>query len=484
MIELDRFSIDFRVDADGSIGLGHLVRCLALGEMLQSEFPIAFHCRPLSLLLIKEIESRGFKYCEVNDDAEWVVDLNRGNCVVLDGYQFKHELELSIKLSGATLVTIDDLFSRSFAADLIINHSPRANSKLYFSPPFTLFALGSDYVLLRFVFLQMARKPASVQLQKKHNLFICFGGADPKNLTQRAVELACKNYVFSRICVITGASYAFKKELDDYIQIGGCKVERYHNLDADQIAEIMSACNIAIVPASGILLEVLSIGMKVISGAYIDNQIHLLDDFSNKGYVLNAGNFSPALLEEKITEALNDQKYEMPKLYDGRSDERFRKLFQALNLMKSIRARVANSYDLELTYTWAVNSAIRQYSFNQNEITREEHSRWFLNKINHPNCLYLLILLNDETIGSVRFDINERIAIISYHVDPQFHGKGFGLPVLKVGIEQFCSSNLYEKVEKIIGKVQVENVASIRIFEKMGFEQIEDNGIVTFVKEV
>ena len=158
MIALNKFSIDFRVDADGAIGLGHLIRCLALGEMLQREYQVVFHCRPLSLLLIKEIESRGFRYYEVIDDAEWVVGLNSSNCVVLDGYQFKYELELSIKLTGATLVTIDDLFSRSFAADLIINHSPKANSKLYSSLPFTLFALGNDYVLLRSVFLHMARK--------------------------------------------------------------------------------------------------------------------------------------------------------------------------------------------------------------------------------------------------------------------------------------------------------------------------------------
>ncbi len=47
-------------------------------------------------------------------------------------------------------------------------------------------------------------------------------------------------------------------------------------------------------------------------------------------------------------------------------------------------------------------------------------------------------------IGSIRFDIKEGDAMISYLLDPAYHGRGFGQLILKQGIERFINENILE----------------------------------------
>lgn len=482
MVTSSKFSINFRVDANSTIGLGHLIRCIALAEMLQSEFLINFHCFTLSPELKDEIIKRNYFYHELDDEETWLADLSNQNCVVLDGYQFDYEFELTIKKTGAFLVTIDDLFTRTFASDLIINHLPSAYPGNYLARPYTLFALGLEYALLRSIFLKLSVGRSLVK--DKRSIFICFGGADPQNHTQKVVEfIAAKNY-FDRICVVTGASYSYKEELDELIRKICPHVESYHNLDANKMADVMSTCNIAIVPASGILLEALALRMVVITGAYIENQYYLLDAFANKGYIFNSVDFSISNIENQLSEAISSRYTGMESIIDGKSDERLRKYFRTLNIINFIGLRAAGETDLDLTYRWANDSIIRRYSFSKNLITKDAHREWFLRKIKDPECLYLLLFYNDSILGSVRFDIVEKDAIISYHIDSSFHNKGFGLPALKIGLEKLYNSSHFKRINRIVGKVQLENIASIKIFEKLGFEKMANNDTLIFYKVV
>ena len=97
----------------------------------------------------------------------------------------------------------------------------------------------------------------------------------------------------------------------------------------------MIESDLAIVPASGILFEVLATKCKVISGTYIDNQKIFFDSLYNLGVSGNAGNFEKNSIKKAIIAVLkNDWKNE--NLIDGKSKERILKLF--------LDAKNSNSY--------------------------------------------------------------------------------------------------------------------------------------------
>lgn len=124
--------------------------------------------------------------------------------------------------------------------------------------------------------------------------------------------------------------------------------------------------------------------------------------------------------------------------------------------------------DVELTYRWAKDPVVRMYAHNKEKIKWETHKKWFYNKLADNECEYYILMDKGKDIGSIRFDINENgFAVISYLIDPLFQSKGYGKIILEMGIERL--KHRKEKVKKLVGFVLQENIASIKIFEKLGF---------------
>ncbi|WP_162533661.1 GNAT family N-acetyltransferase [Dokdonia sp. Dokd-P16] len=131
--------------------------------------------------------------------------------------------------------------------------------------------------------------------------------------------------------------------------------------------------------------------------------------------------------------------------------------------------------DVQATFNWASNPAIRSFSFNQNKILLKDHIKWFNNRLSDNNCEYFIAYDGINRVGSIRFDITNNNALLSYLIDPEFHGKGFGTQILKDGIAKL--KNIRNDVDIISGFVIPENKASVYIFNKLQFdvETVEDN---------
>lgn len=135
--------------------------------------------------------------------------------------------------------------------------------------------------------------------------------------------------------------------------------------------------------------------------------------------------------------------------------------------------RLANETDIDITYKWATDSIVRKYSFNKGEIKFEEHTNWFKSKINNSNCIYLILCNDGKKIGSIRYDIESESALISYLIDSNFHGNGYGKKILELG-EQYLIEN-YSNIRNVFGFVLNDNIASVKIFEKCQYTAIEQN---------
>lgn len=464
--------IVFRVDGSPEMGLGHLVRCIALAHMLKEAFDIIFVCRLIPEKIINELADNNFQLQIISSENNFFYLINPDNIVVLDGYAFDSVYQNQIKAAGCKLVCIDDLHDKEFVADLIINHAPGIIPDHYKARPYTQFALGPEYALLRPVFLEQAKKERKIE--KTDKVLICFGGSDHNNLTEHTLKVVKGFSQFNKIMVITGPAYLHLNSLSSLIK-SDQRIMHFHAADENYMLSIMQEANLAIVPASGILLEALAARCQVVSGMHIENQKLFYSNFKRTGAFFDAVDFNESDLFKAIEKSLTIS-YKEQSIIDGNSGYRLLKYFLRLEIIDKIKMRKVRASDRQITFKWANDSKVRAYSFKQHLITEEEHNSWFQTKIQDHSCLYLIAEMNNFIIGSIRFDIKGNEAIISYLIDPEYHGKGFGHLLLVNGIKYILETakEINLSFQKIVGYVMKNNIPSIKSFERLGFKKCEE----------
>lgn len=282
-----KLKVFIRVDGSSQIGLGHLVRCIALAHMLKSDFEISFYCKYIPDSMQLELIERRFALIKISDEEQFLNQLSSNTIVVLDGYNFDTEYQIQIKTKGCKLVCIDDLNDKYFYADLIINHGSGFKEGDYSTQPSTKFALGPQFALLRSTFLNQITKPRVIS--KFDNLFICFGGADSFNLSAITLEVVLEFNTFKHIAILTGPAYKANIQLQELIMKDN-RVVHLQNLSEYEMLTEMLKAEIAIVPSSGIILEVFSVGIPTISGFFVDNQSSASEYFEKHSLIYSCGN--------------------------------------------------------------------------------------------------------------------------------------------------------------------------------------------------
>ncbi|SNS56201.1 Protein N-acetyltransferase, RimJ/RimL family [Ekhidna lutea] len=141
------------------------------------------------------------------------------------------------------------------------------------------------------------------------------------------------------------------------------------------------------------------------------------------------------------------------------------------NFKKDMQLRRASLSDEEITFKWASDEAIRKYSFKKNKIISSEHSQWFRSKISSERCLYFILWFEGNRIGSIRIDIENNEGLISYLLDSDVHGKGFGTILLNLAERRV--KNINSEIKWLKGYVLDDNVASQKIFKKLGYSEMK-----------
>jgi UDP-2,4-diacetamido-2,4,6-trideoxy-beta-L-altropyranose hydrolase len=317
-----------RADGNSEIGLGHLIRCIALAHMIKSVFNIHFIFKDAPGQIIQDILISGFRFTKINNERELFNILNEGDIVIVDHYGLDSNYQKEIKALGCILVCIDDLHDKPFLADLIINHAPGVHTCDYKATPYTKFALGPKFALIRPEFIKIALEGSQHEINR--NLMICFGGADFNNLTCKAIESIYQNRFFEKIYVITGVSYLFKNQLTSLIKIDE-RIEWCENQNAAGMLKYMQKCQYILAPASSIAYELLSVGCTWLGGYYVENQKKIYEGFKQLNCLVDFGDLNknlPFLLpnyNNNLTHSLNNINP-----IDGKSNLRIKNIFCAL----------------------------------------------------------------------------------------------------------------------------------------------------------
>lgn len=325
--------IILRADSSPEIGLGHLYRIISLAHILSDHFDCLIATNDISKIPEAELKKLVISVIQIaagnyslpdekanNEEVPFDMEemLSGNEIVIIDGYWFGTEYQKRIKKKGCILVCIDDLCDKEYFADLIINHAPGLTSESYHAQPYTKFALGPDYAILRPAFLKQAKALRTIKLSE--GIFICFGGSDYLNLTKTVLQVVIDLNYFKKIDIVLGSSFVHKKNLIE-MAMGNDAIKIHENLNEETMLETMLLSDLAIVPASSVLYEVMAAGCKSITGYYSLNQKLIYNGFVEKDAVFGCGDFSNLKKDlERFFEDYNDWKPQQ--LIDGLSGTR------------------------------------------------------------------------------------------------------------------------------------------------------------------
>lgn len=334
---MKRARILFRADGHQQMGLGHVVRSMALAEMLQDDYDILFATRTPIISLKDQIQALGVQLIELpwpeNElkEAKELCQryLKEEDIVVVDGYHFATAYQKTIKDFGCRLVAIDDIHAHPFLADVVINHALGINRADYQLLPETQLKLGTSFSLLRKEIRSANKRPLAKPTTTP--ILLCCGGADPNNDSLRLLKQLVAWRVKKPIHLVLGAAYAYSKELKAYLaQYETHDVTLHQDVSAATLVKVFQLCPIAILPPSTIAYEYLSIGGLLFLEVIADNQTRMFESFVNYGLAQPLAQFPTSI--DTNTKAWRQLLRHQATYFDGQQQARFKQIFEQLSV--------------------------------------------------------------------------------------------------------------------------------------------------------
>jgi len=271
-----------RADASDLIGVGHVMRSLALGEaLLDAGFDVLLASVDLPAGMREEAHKCGITVVDLqcvpfrSDDALATLLLN-GAILVIDGYKFEREFFEILENRAIHFAVIDDnVETKALAPSVVINQNPHATPEMYAHLSGTpQLLLGLQYALLRREVREATKQSINPVARK---VFVAMGGSDFLQLTSPIVD-GLKDLDIE-ICVAIGPTNSQRQQIEETAKsIPRARVI----LQADYIMELASS-SLAILAAGSSLWEAAALGVPSIGLIVADNQSGAAQAFLNNG---------------------------------------------------------------------------------------------------------------------------------------------------------------------------------------------------------
>ena len=260
-----------RADASSSIGVGHVMRSLSLGEALLDEgFGVELVSFELAPSLQSLAASCGVEVVELscaprsNDDAQFVSQRN-ANIVVVDGYEFSREFFAVLEASSTPFAVVDDnAETNAHSPSAVINQNPHASASMYAHlHGNSKLLLGLQYAMVR----KEVREVAAMNLPSREGeVFVAMGGADFLGLTAPIVEALAETGLQIRVAVgHANTQRAQIQKLAD--QFGHVTL-----IEQQDYVSSLASAHVAVLAAGSSLWEACAVGTPSIGLVVADNQ--------------------------------------------------------------------------------------------------------------------------------------------------------------------------------------------------------------------
>jgi len=299
----DDMEIFIRVDANQSIGYGHLMRCVSLADGFQLLGHIATFISD-ELTVRQYLLGRDYKVATT--DALDRIDDERKRIIILDGYHFTNELITQYSQTFVLSVFFDDFLDEKKNVDGIINTAVTTDYELPYAVKFKYF--GAQFVLLRQEMIRVLKKykPKALNSVTK-NVLVTTGGTDHHGILTWLPMLLKQNFKFSKINLLCGGGREAKKRLET-LYASDDNIQCYVDVDAEMVAELMANSDFAISSGGSTLYELAAFGVPTMVIKTAQNQERLIAQFVENKAVYDLG-LAEILKEKRIIDVVG-QLYE------------------------------------------------------------------------------------------------------------------------------------------------------------------------------
>lgn len=477
-----------RTDASVAIGTGHVMRCLALAQAWHDRGgECMFAMAKSTTAVIQRLRVEGFETYTVTEtaagpgDARQIIGLYRetnAGWIVVDGYHFDVEYHKILRDAGLKLLLIADQANATHCvADIVVNQNSHARESMYANrAPYTKLLLGPRYALLRRKFRSWEKwKRAIAPIGRK--VLVTMGGSDPENVTSLVIRALGLLKIEFEARVVAGGSNPHISQLKSLLsQIPHIEL----HMDSSNISELMAWADVAVSGAGSTCWEMCLLGLPAILIDIAENQKPIAEDLDKKGLAIHAGSgqeIVPEQLAARLEQLLltTDLRAAMSQrgceLVDGCGASRVVSAMRgdSLFLRRTMRE------DCRVLWEWANDEESRKYSFQSQQITWDEHVRWFDSKIDDPNYILFMVTNTDDVpVGHVRYELNKRRAVVSINMAPLFRSNGLGKEVLRMATQELFGSS---RATEVNAYVKPDNERSLRLFAGEGFERQADSTV-------
>lgn len=266
-----------RADASTQIGTGHVLRCMALGQaLIDAGDEVRLHACDLPDGLAERVGKEGIGVSTAavergssrDLDSTLIAAKDWADVIVLDGYCFDRNFQVSCGTDYSTMVMDDDRPKEEFVADILFNQNLHAKPEAYEHAQVGKMLFGPKYALLRREFREQPKREASV---KTRNVLVTLGGSDPANVTKRVIE-GLKHLTLRDVHarVLVGSSNPHWFSLKSAADAEGTAVELLENVT--DMREQYEWADIAIAAGGSTAWELAFMGLPALLIILVDNQ--------------------------------------------------------------------------------------------------------------------------------------------------------------------------------------------------------------------
>ena len=297
--------IFIRADSSVDMGIGHMMRCLSLAEILvKTDFEVIFISNKLNAKIYNLIIKKRCKICIlpennqntniVEHDAIETQKIIKSfddsiSWLLVDHRNLDVEWEKILRKSVQKIIVIDDLANKKHDCDILIDQNlyEKANQRYQnLVPKNCKKLLGPKYALLRSEFSNLRQKSIKSKI-KLENILISFGGTDPSNETRKVLEaLKILNLENIHIDVVTTSLNPFKDEIQ---QLCSSMTNTNFHCDVDKIGALMKTSDLAIGAGGSTTWERCCLGLPSLVSVISDDQLACTEIMDKNGYLIYLG---------------------------------------------------------------------------------------------------------------------------------------------------------------------------------------------------